>query len=66
MSGQTTVEALKKQFNLPILDYLSRSTFYRVLLKLYSDKDPLANSFPLMTDLVGIESMLPLQYTKLA
>lgn len=66
MSAQVTAKALQKQFNLPILDYLSGSASYRALLKLHSDNDPVDNSFSLITDLIGTKSTLPFPYAKLA
>nr|WP_304985446.1 DUF3971 domain-containing protein [Coxiella-like endosymbiont] len=66
MSGQIQIEALQKQFNFPILDYLCGSTPYRALLKLRSDNDFVTNSFFLMTDLIGVKYTLPAPYDKLA
>lgn len=66
MSGQIPAKMLRKQFNFPILDYLSGFTSYRALLKLRSNKDSIANSFFLITNLIGIRSVLPTPYSKLA
>ncbi|MFW0065496.1 MAG: YhdP family protein [Coxiella endosymbiont of Dermacentor silvarum] len=66
MNGQIPAKMLRKQFNFPILNYLSGFTSYRALLKLRSNKDSIANSFFLITNLIGIRSMLPPPYSKLA
>ncbi|QTS83662.1 YhdP family phospholipid transporter [Coxiella endosymbiont of Amblyomma nuttalli] len=64
--GRVTIKALRNQCHSSILNNLSGSTAYHALLRLHNNQKKSVDSLNIITDLIGVKSILPSPYNKSA